>query len=1567
MKQASLPPLAFVALLVILVTSMPPMAMADNRLEPVQPPTGVSASVWSGIRTAHDAARHAVEPQPDGTLTASNPGQQWRTHFDGRGFTVAPELGGWTWGLELRRYGFPGAERTVGKQAAVSHAQGRVHYDWDATLREWFVNDRRGLEQGWTFHQRPPGAGTGRALRLDLAVRGGLVPQIAADGASLSYVDGSGAAALNFGGLKAWDADGKPLPVRFEPVPDMPDALRVAVEETGARYPITLDPVAQQAFLKASNLGGVDNFGCSVAISGDTMVVGAYLEDSSTTGVNSTPNNSELDAGAAYVFVRSGSSWTQQAYLKASDPSSTSGIGNYFGYSVAISGDTLVVGAYSEDSSATGVNGAESNDDAPNSGAAYVFVRSGTSWTQQAYLKASNADMFDNFGYSVSISGDTLVVGATGEKSLATGVNGDQSNDAPNDGTQHGAAYVFVRSGTTWAQQAYLKASNTASGAPNPHGNGGGDEFGCSVAISGDRLVVGAYGEDSLAVGVNGDQSNNNALESGAAYVFARNGTSWTQQAYLKASNADVVIEGWYGGGYFGWSVAISGDTVVVGAFGESSNAVGVNGNESNTAAPESGAAYVFVHSGTAWIQEAYLKASNAEGQTPEIFNGDFFGQSVAVSGDTVVVGAYHESSNATGVNGNQSDNSAEAAGAAYVFVRTGIVWTQEAYIKASNTESIAAFGYSVAISGDTMVAGAPWQDVNAGYTGAAYAFDLSVPLPVIFLHGIAGSVLKSGTNQIWPSILAVDVKDLALSPGSPNAEAVDVVRAFAGSDFYGPFLAHLVNDLGYLEFDLAENRSRLTSDYMLTGLGGAKPTLFTFPYDWRKSNATHTATLHQYILKIRELHNNAKVNIVAHSMGGLLMRRYLLDYGTDDVDKVVTVGSPILGAVKPIYLLHTGEFYDNGLDSTNSDEMVASLATMSGLHELLPSPLYLSDTATQVFAEAGFDLNGNGEAHELYSNSQFNSMMDALVAPVPAPSQTNQSFHNHLGGRQDDWSADVAGSVEFLHFIGIQQVKKTIKTVTAASIIEHHLFGPPTQSVKFIPVPGHGDGTVPILSAKRLPPYLAPGAFTREIHEPNPGVGSDDQPTGHSSEHTGLMSNTEVWTGITEFFETGTLASASAVPSVPAPATSFPARAPFPKSPDAPPGAPPEIVVEEPTGTTLVDGTASRTFGTVNISSSSAVATYTIRNTGGSDLTSLSVTKDGLNSADFMIGSLGSTTVLPGESTTFTVTFTPTVAGSHRGGPRTAAMHIMSNDADESPFDCSLTGVVTSGRKNISVVGDGYIKFRDALGNTNTKLSGIVATHVPGVEVHYGGSKPWVDLSFSADKQITLENALSVDLIEITVTEFDSADTAFSVQRYRFPPDGHSWQTIVAPGLQPDLRVDLNNDTIFGTGEAVASIFNSTGDSLDTTPPTVTLNLTQTGDNIVMNLSGNDGTQPLPNLRYSLDGSNVLNYSSALVLPRGVPHTVKAFAEDSIGNTSGMIETTINPAVNVSSGPGGMITLEWPISDGYILEESTTLAEPWTTSSATVTRSGLMNRVSILIGSNLQAFFRLRSTPVVR
>jgi len=590
-----------------------------------------------------------------------------------------------------------------GNSATATTASGaRIEYDWGQGIREWFINDARGLEQGWTIVEPPGAAGqSATGISMTFSIHGGLTPRIERGGKTITFTDGAGAGALDYGGLKAWDADGRPLEADFvEAVEGMGTHFHIRVDDHAARYPITIDPIAQQTYLKASNAETGDAFGRAVAVSGDTVVIGAPLEDSGASGVNGNQSgNTANGAGAAYVFVRNGAAWTQQAYLKASN----TGAGDSFGHAVAISGNTIVVGAYQESSDATSINGVQSNDNANASGAVYVFTRTAGVWTQQAYLKSANSGPGDWLGYSVAIAGDTLVAGAPYEDSESAGVNGDGAN---NGLTSSGAAYVFVRTGTTWTQQAYLKAASPS----------GSDFFGWSVAASGDSVAVGAPWEDSNANSINGDQTNNTLTQSGAAYVFVRSGNTWSQQAYLKPANPGFTY-------FFGWSVGISADLAVASALEEASSTIGINSTP-NTAAAKSGAAYVFSRSGTSWRRDAYLKASNTGAN-------DAFGQAVAISGNAVVVGANKEDSNATTIGGDGANNAAADAGAAYVFVKVDGAWSLQAYLKPANAETGDGFGFAVAIAGSTVLVGSDAEDGNgssaannsASGAGAAYGF----------------------------------------------------------------------------------------------------------------------------------------------------------------------------------------------------------------------------------------------------------------------------------------------------------------------------------------------------------------------------------------------------------------------------------------------------------------------------------------------------------------------------------------------------------------------------------------------------------------------------------------------------------------------------------------------------------------------------------------------------------------------------------------------------------------------------------------------------------------------------
>jgi hypothetical protein len=264
----------------------------------------------------------------------------------------------------------------------------------------------------------------------------------------------------------------------------------------------------------------------------------------------------------------------------------------------------------------------------------------GTSWSQQAYIKASSTNAGDHFGSSLSISGSLLAAGAPGESSSATGINGNQSNkSAPGAG----AAYVFGFPNGSFSQQAYVKASNTQAG----------QSFGTSVSLSGLTLAVGAPNEASIGTGINANQADVSAPGAGAVYVYLANGTNWHQQAYVKASNT-------HAGDHFGAGVAIEDNALVVGAPNEASASTGINGNEADVSAPGAGAAYSFTRVSLTWSQQAYVKASNTDA-------GDLFGSAVALGKGTLGIGAPGEASSATGINGDESDNSLPGAGAAYV------------------------------------------------------------------------------------------------------------------------------------------------------------------------------------------------------------------------------------------------------------------------------------------------------------------------------------------------------------------------------------------------------------------------------------------------------------------------------------------------------------------------------------------------------------------------------------------------------------------------------------------------------------------------------------------------------------------------------------------------------------------------------------------------------------------------------------------------------------------------------------------------------------------------------------
>ena len=346
-----------------------------------------------------------------------------------------------------------------------------------------------------------------------------------------------------------------------------------------------------------------------------------------------------------------------------------------FGRSVSIDGDYAIVGANLDD------------DNGTDSGSAYVFIRSGASWSEQDKLTASDGAANDIFGISVCISGDYAIVGAYLDD---------------DNGTDSGSAYVYFRSGATWSEQAKLIASDGAAG----------DLFGLSVSVSGDYAIVGSSFDD-----------DNGAL-SGSAYVFIRSGASWSEQDKLTASDGAAAD-------YFGRSVSIDGDYAIVGAYLDDDNGT------------DSGSAYVFLRTGASWGEQAKLIAS--DGETWEEFGG-----SVSIDGDYAIIGASDDDDNGT------------QSGSAYVFIRSGTSWSEQAKLLASDGWNYDYFGNSVSISGDYAIVGAHYDDDNGTSSGSAYIFK------------------RTGTS--WSEYAKLLASDGATFDWFGNSVSIDGVNAIVGA-----------------------------------------------------------------------------------------------------------------------------------------------------------------------------------------------------------------------------------------------------------------------------------------------------------------------------------------------------------------------------------------------------------------------------------------------------------------------------------------------------------------------------------------------------------------------------------------------------------------------------------------------------------------------------------------------------------------------------------------------------------------------------------------------------------------
>lgn len=542
-------------------------------------------------------------------------------------------------GVQLRLYGAGNAALTLtqwgrdgmlAKVAPVSPSATRNHVEYrHPGMTEWYENLPAGLEQGFTIDERPSGRGR---LQFEIAAQGDLVP-VLAGGSVVEWRDSAGKIQLRYGKLAAWDATHRTLPTEL--------ALRdrtivLAIDDQNAVFPVMIDPLvwAEQQELYASDAASEQPddsdvpllFGASVAISDDWIAVGEVNHRSG--GVSTG-----LVVGGVYLFSHADRVWTEDAVLEASDAASS----GYFGASVALDGDTLVVGAPCQDcngdtafgdaygkayffclnegswteltsvtpddtgdgdqqfgaavaldgiTAVIGAIGANEGAAPANSGSAYVFTVNCAAnfgagfWVKQAVLVASDAASGDLFGYSVSVDGDTIAVGAL------TDTNGSD--------VMTGSVRVFTGAGDTWTEQATLLPSD----------GGSIDLFGSAVSVEGDRVLVGAKMHDLSG-----------AERAGAAYVFIRDDDTWTEEAQLTASDA-AENDG------FGTSVALSGNRSAIGASGRDSE------GRSNV-----GTIYVFARSDSTWSEEQTLAVADAD-------SGASLGKALDIDGEMIVAGA---------------------------------------------------------------------------------------------------------------------------------------------------------------------------------------------------------------------------------------------------------------------------------------------------------------------------------------------------------------------------------------------------------------------------------------------------------------------------------------------------------------------------------------------------------------------------------------------------------------------------------------------------------------------------------------------------------------------------------------------------------------------------------------------------------------------------------------------------------------------------------------------------------------------------------------------------------------
>jgi PKD repeat protein len=583
-----------------------------------------------------EAQYQLTKHDKSGAFSGFNSRYNFGMNFNENGVSVLPyTASGSSLNISLSGFGYNGQVSSVTVKPRITVDKNRVEYAHSPQITEWYVNDEKGLEQGFTI-QTPPESRVDKSLIIEMSLETSLVPKMIANGETIVFHDSSGERVLKYSGLVVIDSSGQKVPAWLSTTGT--SKISILIDDAQAVYPITIDPVinTETSKITASDGEQFDGFGGSMAISGDTIVVSAKNDD---IGAN-------WDQGSAYIFQRNhggADQWGEVKKLTASDGEER----DAFGMFASICGDTVVIGAYADNVSGNN-----------EQGSAYIFERNhggADQWGEVKKLTASDGAASDQYGASVSISCDTIVIGSRNDD---IGSNNDQ-----------GSAYVYERNhggADQWGEVKKLTASDGEDG----------DGLGYSVSLSGDTVVVGAFGDD---IGSNNWQ--------GSAYIFERNqggADQWGEVKKLTASDGASVDR-------FCRSLVIKGDTIVVGAYLDDE----IENNQ--------GSAYIFERNfggADQWGEAKKLTASDAG-------DGDGFGSAVAICNDTIIVGAASDE-----IGGN------DRQGSAYVFKRNlggADQWGEEQKLIASDGTSWGSFGWSVSMNQNGILVGAVGG--NALYT----------------------------------------------------------------------------------------------------------------------------------------------------------------------------------------------------------------------------------------------------------------------------------------------------------------------------------------------------------------------------------------------------------------------------------------------------------------------------------------------------------------------------------------------------------------------------------------------------------------------------------------------------------------------------------------------------------------------------------------------------------------------------------------------------------------------------------------------------------------------------------